>query len=373
MKKDKKMVAERFLNYALEIIYLLTGEEYTIVKKDSPHNHQLTGKVPIKYDDVAVYFSMEEWEYIEGHKEQYKDVMMEDHQALKTVVIQANKSSGLHDENQDSVLISEEEKYEEVKSDLQSVEICLDQPEDEVNAEQTEDLCGQSPLEAPDQTTCDNISTEHHNDNVSFIEDEAEEERDEKDIQQVEIHPVLGAEDQYMRNQMDIQERISLQDSNTNESTIWDIPEESHPASCSSEGMDEDNISLFQKVHVVDYDTNSTSCVKGSLTSASGSYQCNPKPCSLNVRFVKDYSYAACSTRRETPHHAEQVSRVASLENHQGHKYNMFSKNRKEFKHTGDKYNAYNKNRKELYFKSKLLAAHHRTHTEKKKLCLPCV
>ncbi|KAM3940487.1 gastrula zinc finger protein XlCGF66.1-like [Leptodactylus fuscus] len=118
MERDRNKMAESLLNLTLEIIYQLTGGDYTVVKKTSsgrcqapeyngpipgspPHpliqeeiNGQkileltnkmlelLTGEVPIRCQDVAVYFSMEEWEYLEGHKDLYKEVMMEDHQPL---------------------------------------------------------------------------------------------------------------------------------------------------------------------------------------------------------------------------------------------------------------------------------------------------
>ncbi|XP_073518748.1 gastrula zinc finger protein XlCGF66.1-like isoform X3 [Phyllobates terribilis] len=119
MEKDKKHIAERILEITLEIIYLLTGEGYTLKKKvideefsrsqspfkvTSSHlllnersNQQkileltskvaslLTGEVPIQCQDVAVYFSMEEWEYLEEHKDLYTGVMMEDPQPLTSL------------------------------------------------------------------------------------------------------------------------------------------------------------------------------------------------------------------------------------------------------------------------------------------------
>ncbi|KAM4642113.1 uncharacterized protein O3C94_016494 [Discoglossus pictus] len=97
--------------------------EYIIVKKTSPHIHQLTGKVPIKCDDVAVYFSMEEWEYIEGHKELYKDVMMENHQTLRTSGIAENRSSGLPDDNLDMRSVREEHEDERDGNNYQQQEI----------------------------------------------------------------------------------------------------------------------------------------------------------------------------------------------------------------------------------------------------------
>ncbi|XP_073540745.1 uncharacterized protein [Phyllobates terribilis] len=121
MNKDRDKMAERILKLTVEIIFHLTGEDYTVVKKTSsdrcqdpvferrggtlspipeppPHpqihediNNQkileltnkmielLTGEVPIRCQDVTVHFSMEEWEYLEGHKDRYKEVMMEEH------------------------------------------------------------------------------------------------------------------------------------------------------------------------------------------------------------------------------------------------------------------------------------------------------
>ncbi|XP_075193782.1 uncharacterized protein LOC142292353 isoform X1 [Anomaloglossus baeobatrachus] len=120
MEQDKDHMAARILDLTLEIIYWITGEDHTVVKTSSgecvtprvsggrsrtpsditeppPHSliheqkileltHRITellsGEVPIRCQDVTVYFSMEEWEYLEGHKDLYKDVMMENLQPL---------------------------------------------------------------------------------------------------------------------------------------------------------------------------------------------------------------------------------------------------------------------------------------------------
>ncbi|KAM5182190.1 gastrula zinc finger protein XlCGF66.1-like [Mantella aurantiaca] len=109
MEEDQSHMTERILNLTLEIIYLLTGESYSLVKSGDqvtimvppPHSLKpernntkkilevtqkmigvLTGEVPIRCQDVTVYFSMEEWEYLEGHKDLYKDVMMDNQPPL---------------------------------------------------------------------------------------------------------------------------------------------------------------------------------------------------------------------------------------------------------------------------------------------------
>uniref|UniRef100_A0A8C5MQK3 C2H2-type domain-containing protein n=1 Tax=Leptobrachium leishanense TaxID=445787 RepID=A0A8C5MQK3_9ANUR len=131
MNKDKARdpLTQKIMDLTLEIIFLLTGEGHMVVKilemvtdnshhrisevgyhrsqsfntEPPPHSgiHQqnnekileltkkiiqmLTGEVPIRCEDVTVYLSMEEWEYLEEHRDHYKDIRMEDHQPIFTL------------------------------------------------------------------------------------------------------------------------------------------------------------------------------------------------------------------------------------------------------------------------------------------------
>ncbi|XP_075205285.1 uncharacterized protein LOC142311088 isoform X6 [Anomaloglossus baeobatrachus] len=113
MEEEGKRMTEKILNLTLKIIYLLTGEDHVVVKKMTEEGETLiknpapimgstshslihdrsqyqkilelskeitellTGEVPVRYQDITVHFSMEEWEYVEGHKDQYEDIIME--------------------------------------------------------------------------------------------------------------------------------------------------------------------------------------------------------------------------------------------------------------------------------------------------------
>ncbi|XP_040282442.1 histone-lysine N-methyltransferase PRDM9-like [Bufo bufo] len=147
MHKDKMEVTEKILNLTLEIIFLLTGEDFVLSKKQddrSPDDCQLclsegpskdqspneerpcqspapeeateeetpepsentqstAQEVPVRCEDIAVFLSLEEWEYLEGHKECYKDVVSEDNQPPVPAdcdrVIAADEDTELNEED----------------------------------------------------------------------------------------------------------------------------------------------------------------------------------------------------------------------------------------------------------------------------------
>ncbi|XP_063806575.1 oocyte zinc finger protein XlCOF29-like isoform X2 [Pseudophryne corroboree] len=124
MDKDKNVMTENILNITLEIIYLLTGEDYTIVKKTSGecetpccHPHVSVGlsvaqslitvppphsQIHEKHNDQRILeltnkiiqlLTGEEVEYIEEHRGLYKDVMMENHRPLTSLDGPSNRDT----------------------------------------------------------------------------------------------------------------------------------------------------------------------------------------------------------------------------------------------------------------------------------------
>ncbi|KAM5125580.1 uncharacterized protein ACMZJ9_022077 [Mantella aurantiaca] len=94
MEEDQSHMTERILNLTLEIIYLLTGESYRLVKSGDqvtimvPPPHSLkpernnTKKILEVIQKMIGVLTGEEWEYLEGHKDLYKDVMMDNQPPL---------------------------------------------------------------------------------------------------------------------------------------------------------------------------------------------------------------------------------------------------------------------------------------------------
>ncbi|OCT58901.1 hypothetical protein XELAEV_18001390mg [Xenopus laevis] len=113
-KKDKneeeRGKKERMVNLTLEMIYLLTGEHYiprkksddggalhapgSVIQKENNKNDKkilelmsniiqlLTGEVAIRTGHVSIYFSLDEWDYIKGNQDLYREGIKEEPQQL---------------------------------------------------------------------------------------------------------------------------------------------------------------------------------------------------------------------------------------------------------------------------------------------------
>ncbi|XP_063805109.1 uncharacterized protein LOC134983324 [Pseudophryne corroboree] len=122
MDKDRSHRTERIINITLEIIYLLTGEDYTVVKKTSNECEILNSHpcvsgglsrtqspIPVPPPDSLIHerpndqkileltnkiiqlLTGEEGEYIEEHRGLYKDMMMENHRPLTSLEGPSNR------------------------------------------------------------------------------------------------------------------------------------------------------------------------------------------------------------------------------------------------------------------------------------------
>ncbi|XP_068111903.1 gastrula zinc finger protein XlCGF26.1-like isoform X2 [Hyperolius riggenbachi] len=106
METDGSHMTERILQLTLEIIFLLTGEEYTVVKKtfsgrsspcvsgDWTRTQNLTTepstqlpkrnneKILEVINEMIELLSREEWQYVDRHKDLYKDAVIDDQPPL---------------------------------------------------------------------------------------------------------------------------------------------------------------------------------------------------------------------------------------------------------------------------------------------------
>ncbi|XP_077321775.1 uncharacterized protein LOC143955572 [Lithobates pipiens] len=202
MEEDQDHCITKILDLTMEIIYLLTGEGYEITKKASgeqlPYNYQhgtsltsvphpylwkpelkykqkivevtkkiidlLTGEVPIRCQDVTVYFSMEEWEYLEGHKDLYKDVMMDNQPPLTSPDGSSNGNPPERcprplDSTQEGHTIPHHHQGEELK-DIKA-EIKEEEEETSINGAQ-QSIGGGGPLYFQDSTQEGHIISHHY-------------------------------------------------------------------------------------------------------------------------------------------------------------------------------------------------------------------
>ncbi|CAI9557090.1 unnamed protein product [Staurois parvus] len=80
MGSYKRQRTRKLLSQIVEIVCLVAGEDLKLVKKneDLSKFYQKEGQIPVRYQDVAVFFTREEWNYIEENEELYKKEILSD-------------------------------------------------------------------------------------------------------------------------------------------------------------------------------------------------------------------------------------------------------------------------------------------------------
>ncbi|XP_073450373.1 uncharacterized protein [Aquarana catesbeiana] len=241
MEKERSHMTERILNLTLEIIYLLTGQNYIAFKLSDglvasnvrktqspfidPPSHSLRtnnkkveevtsqiiellkGEVPKEYKDVTVSLSLEEMEDIEEQKDP-KDVMMENRPPLTSPEGSSNRNPP---DRSPRPLYSRDSTQEDSKipeDDLVIVNINQNDCEAEARAETEDTDISEDELYKEDEIPIE-ISTDTRDTLMRNVKEEDEEEIRVK-IKEEEIPLEIGTDGRDIRINMESYSVISI-------------------------------------------------------------------------------------------------------------------------------------------------------------------
>ncbi|KAG8543575.1 hypothetical protein GDO81_024282 [Engystomops pustulosus] len=87
-------------------------------------------QVPVRCQDVTVHFSLEEWDYIEEHKDQYQDLMLQDPRTLKSQDTTKAKisSGGFHPKFPSRYYLGQNPNFTNLRPELVTLYQSLERP-----------------------------------------------------------------------------------------------------------------------------------------------------------------------------------------------------------------------------------------------------
>ncbi|XP_068120398.1 zinc finger protein 718-like [Hyperolius riggenbachi] len=76
----KRQRTRKLLSQIVEVVCLMEGEDLKLIKQNENLKkfYQKEGEIPLRYQDVAVFFTRDEWGYIEDHEDLYKKDVFSD-------------------------------------------------------------------------------------------------------------------------------------------------------------------------------------------------------------------------------------------------------------------------------------------------------